>query len=159
MGRQVAQWWTIPSWSFDPKKTFFGLGVGAHTITIPRRVVSFIQDADLSEFFWPKDSNNQNVKISLHVINSEAGKVTVCDAEIRYTNRAEDQKYLMYWDRYPETKEAIQRCFKKEYNKVKNGKPAAPIRGTICHIAGRKFALFRTDEDDDDINSIPTKIA
>ena len=158
MARKVAHWWTLPSWSFDPKKTFFGLGVGAHTITIPQRVVEYIRDPKMSEFLWPKESNTQNVKISIHVINSVAGKVTVCDAEIRYTNRAEDQKYLMHWDKYPETKEAIQKCFKKEYTKVKNGKSAAPIRGTFSHIAGRKFALFRTDEDDDKINSIPTKL-
>ena len=155
-------WWTLPSFSFSPAKTFFGLDqTKAHTITVPKFFKDLIMDDKIiREFLWPPgeedDNKTQTSKIELLVIDCNNVKTIICEAEIRHSYLDERTVVHMQWKKFEETQNAIQRCFKTEYDQVESGGFAYPTRGVFHHLGANRFAIERRALDDENLEKIPT---
>ena len=153
-------WWTLPSFSFSPAKTFFGLG-NAHTITIPKFVIERIMDdKSIRSFLFPEsseeDGGSQFSKIELLVIDCNNDKAEICEAEIRHSYLKERTVVHLQWTKFKGTQNAIRRCFKSEYDQYNETKSSLPGRGVVHHLGANRFAIERRIWDDEDIQKIPT---
>ena len=148
-------WWTLPTLSITPGKTFFGLGAnGDHTFTIAK-TIGVRDDSRLRKWMYPDSSQTRDIE--LIVLGSEKGKYKILEAQIRWSPTSGGERDLMLWTKFPETQEAIRKLFSESYHKLEDGiEGEITERAVFHHLGGSRFMLERRGIEDEGLGDIPT---